>query len=640
MSKRTFKILIVGDELGLNHSLMNDLRQAGHQVVHCERQDDALEKLARDPVDFALVDCMLPGTINGVDFVVNVRMNPRLSSIKFILMSGIFTDKEFIKEAIEKTKAIKFIEKKMPFKASEVLNVIEAHSASAEELPPIRKQLYQIFAKDKVSSREKRKLIESLEEVNGYDLPFIYSLLVETRSSGYLNIYEKNGSVSGVSFSEGCIVGVDAEDKTTYLGEMLIQSGYATPAHVQRALTERTNQKIGSRLIGSNQLSPHAFDVILIEQMNIRLSRTVADHSVRVNFASAEVEKTEPNIDSEQLQFYLHDWIASKINTNWLKALYLVWSGNRIQTSPNFRDDHPALEMGLIQAVPGLVSKIMEGQTLSQIVESKHAPESAVYKALHFLLTKGLIIFGGKQAFLSVKDQFAALKKMWADVQSKSAYEIADMLGSENISDQGIEELLGTAPGPENAAAQNLWETLKKKLLEAGRHSNDSVGRAKFQEDSASRQAEARVKASQMMEEAKQKLGMNQFGPALLMLQEVQRLVPQMEGIHTLLAWAKIGQITPQKKASLMKEIEFELVQVSAEERYDALYPMVLGLFQKARGDLQNSKKNLERAIAMNSSLITARRELALVQNDIKKEGDLFGNVDFKGMVAGFFKRK
>ncbi|MBX3041577.1 MAG: response regulator transcription factor [Bdellovibrionaceae bacterium] len=639
MTASKFRILLLGDELGLSEQIMKAFQQDGHEVVHCVRPDEAQFELGRGTFQFLLVDCMLPGSVNGVDFVLNCKKSMNIGSMKFVLMSGIFTDKEFVKDAMSKTKAVAFVEKKAPFDVAPLVQVVKANAGPAE-MPPIRKQLYQIFAKEKVSNREKRKLIESLEEVNGFDLPFIYSLLVETRSSGYLNIYEKNGSVSGISISDGCIIGVDAEDRTTFLGEMLIQSGYAMPNHVQKALDERTNQKIGSRLINSNQLSPHAFDVILTEQMNIRLSRTVTDHVVKVNFAIADLEKTNPHIDSELLQYYLHDWIAAKIDTAWLKALYLMWSGNPILLSPTFKGDHPALEMGLVRALPDLLTRVREGGvTLSQLLESKKYPESAVYKALHFLLTKGLIVFGAKVAFASVAEQQVALKKIWADIQEKNPYEIIDMIGNENLQPEALAKFLGNAPSDPNSALGVLWNNLQKKIADATKVAQDPQGRVQFQEDAASKQAENKMKAGQRIEEAKQKLALNQYGPAMAILLDVQKQFPQIENIHLMLAWAKLGQIVPAKKPIMMKEIEFELVQVPAEERYDAHYPMVLGIFQKTKGDLAAAKKSLERAIAMNPSLLAARRELSQVESLLKKNNDLF-NVDLKQMVSGFFKKK
>lgn len=634
MSSEKIQILLLGDELGLAESIKEAFEKEGHAVYPTTRIEDAFEVLAKQKIEFIFVDCMLQGSTNGVDFVVQVRGKAPNAKFKFILMSGIFIDREFQKDALEKTGAIGFVEKKAPFQVAEVLKYLPKADAGGSAGPAPRKMLYQIFSKEKVSNREKRKIIESLEEVSGFDLPFIYSLLVETRSSGFLNIYGRDGEVSGITISQGHIVGVDVEDKTTYLGEMLIQSGYARPEHVQQALEEKSNQKLGNRLIRGNLISPHAFDLILMEQMNVRLSRTISDQMIRVNFASTEIEKTAPNIDAEQLQFYLHDWIASKITVSWLKSLYVMWGGNPIQFAPGFRDDNPAITVGLVRALPDLLKRIQEGVNLNQLLSDKRYPEAAVYKAVHFLLTKGLIVFGARSSFKSDAEQQASLRKLWADIQGKSPFEISDMLGAENLHGENLVTLLGPEPQDPAGATATLWTNLKNKLEESSRKSSDNDSREKFLSNNAQKESENRIRVAQKMDEAKQALGLNQFAKAHEALLEVQKLSPQADQLHLHMAWAKIGILDPAKKAAGLKEIEFELVQVSAEERYDAHYSLVLGLLHKAKGDLKGARKNFEKAIAMNSSLIVARRELASLDTANKQDGDIFGR------VAGLFRRK
>lgn len=623
----------------MGETMASAMEKAGHEVYPFTRVDDAMTAISQKKIDYMIVDCMLPGSQNGVDFVVNVRKNFPQNRSRFILMSAVFTDRDFVKEAMNRTKASAFIEKKSGMDFQQILSLLVQDDGPVEVMPA-RRILYGMFGKEKVSAREKRKILESLEEVSGFDLPFVYSLLVETKSSGYLNIYEKNGNVSGISISDGTIVTVDVEDRTTFLGEMLIQSGYVRPEHVQEALKERTNQKIGARLIRANQLSPHAFDLILTEQMNIRLSRTVTDQTIRINFATAEVEGSSQCIDSELLLSYLHDWIASKISTSWLKSLYMIWSGNIIVLSPAYKEDHPSLQMGLVRALPGLVDLLKSGKTLNQLLEHEGYKEAAVYKGLHFLLTRGMIIFGAKAAYKSDAEQQVALRKIWNDLQGKNSFEICDFLGSENLAGEGLLALLGASPADLQSPSGILWTNLRNKISEAARAGQDGQSRARFMQDSANKDAEAKLKASQRLEEARQKLSMNQFAPALTILQEVQKNFPQMEGLHLSMAWAKIGTITPERKGTMIKEIEFELVQISAEEKYDAHYPFVLGLFHRLKGDLLGAKKQLEKAVAMNSSLMAARRELSAVEAQVKKDKDLFGSVDLKGMVAGFFKKR
>lgn len=635
------KILILEDDETVGSALKEVFSRDGHEVFLASRPDDATTVISSTQLDFLFCDCLLP-QMTGLDFIQRTRQAYPQNRFKVILMSGIYTDKQFIQEASQKTNAVAFLRK--PFEMTDVLKLVKKEEAPKKEEASARKLLYQMFDNPKVTNRQKRKVIESVEEVSGFDLPFLYSLLVETKSSGYLNIYNADGSVSGISFCNGNIVGVDVDDKTTFLGEMLIQSGYATPADVQAALRDKNNRRIGNFLIQNNQLSPHAFDLILMEQMNIRLVRTIVDQKIRVNFASAEVDMTNPSIDADTLAFYLHDWIASKITVNWLKSLYMMWAGNVIVKSPTFRDDHPALQMSLIKSLDGLVGRLNNQVTLNQLLDVKGYNELAVYKAIHFLLTKGLVVFAQKSAFKSPQEQLNALKKIWADLDGKTGFQVVAYLDNSGVGSQGdmLQEFLtviGDEPADPTSEVHVLWSKVKKLVGEATSVAQDTNQIDQMRQANQRTEAEARLRAGSLMEEVKKSLQLNQFAKALETLNEITKLSPQIHQIHIYNSWAKLGApVDPARKMAMLKEVELELLQVPPDERYDALFPFVIGLFNKAKGDVVGARKSLEKSVAMDSSFIPARRELSMLSAQTKKQ-DVF-NMDLKEMVSGFFKKK
>ncbi len=637
------KILILEDDETLGLALKEIFSRDGHQVYLASRPDDATTVIATTPIDFLFCDCLLP-QMTGLDFVDRTRQNYPQSRFKVVLMSGIYTDKQFIQEASQKTQAIAFLRK--PFEMADALKlVVKKDEGPKKEEASARKLLYQMFANPKVTNRQKRKVIESIEEVSGFDLPFLYSLLVETKSSGYLNIYNSDGTVSGISFCNGNIVGVDVDDKTTFLGEMLIQSGYATPGDVQTALRDKNNRRIGNFLIQNNQLSPHAFDLILMEQMNIRLVRTIVDQKIRVNFASAEVDMTNPSIDADTLSFYLHDWIASKISVSWLKPLYIMWAGNVIVKSSAYREDHPALQMSLIKSLEGLSNRLNNQMSLNQLLDVKGYNELAVYKAIHFLLTKGLIVFAAKAAFASPQEQLNALKKIWAELEGKNGFQVVNYLESSMGSgnpDNMLEEfltLLGDEPIDMKSEAHGLWKKIKRVSEEASSMAHDTSKIDQFRQATQRSEAEGKMRAGTLLEEVKKSLHMNQYKKAMENLIEVTKLNPQAHQLHIYSSWAKLGMASdPAKKAALLKEVELELLQVPPDERYDVLFPFVIGLFNKTKGDMVGARKSFEKSMAMDSSFIPARRELSMLSAQSKKQ-DVF-NMDLKEMVSGFFKKK
>jgi DNA-binding response OmpR family regulator len=640
VSDNKSKILILEDDESLGTALKEVLSRAGHYVYMASRPDEAMSLVGAHNVDFVFVDCLLP-QMTGLDFVEKARQTYPSTKFKVILMSGIYSDKQFIQEALAKTQALSFLKK--PFDLEQVLKLVKSDSAPRKEESSARKLLYQMFANPTVTNRQKRKVIESIEEVSGFDLPFLYSLLAETKSSGYLNIYNADGTVSGISFCNGNIVGVDVDDRTTFLGEMLIQSGYATPIDVQTALRDKNTRRIGNYLIQNNQLSPHAFDIILTEQMNIRLVRTIVDHKIRVNFAATEVDMSNPSIDADTLSFFLHDWIASKISVSWLKSLYTMWQGNLIGKSPTYRDDHPALGMSLVKNLEGFTGKLNEQVTLNQLLEVKDYSEVAVYKALHFLLTKGLIVFAQKTSYANVQDQMKALKKMWTNFEGKDTYEVAAYLesivmagGSGEAVMSEFMTLIGEQPSEREPL--DLWHKLKNSAEEAVRVAKDSSKLEQMRQDSQRSEAEAKLRANNLMDEAKKSLQLNQFSRALTQLAEVSKLNPQSQHLHIYNSWAKMGGVDPAKKQFFVKDIELELLQVPPDERYEPVFLFVIGLFNKMKGDIMGAKKSFEKCMAMDPGFIPARREMSMLHQQNKKQ-DVF-NMDLKQVVSGFFKRR
>ncbi|MFP5519523.1 MAG: response regulator [Bdellovibrionia bacterium] len=648
MSNQSFKVLILEDDATLASAMSEAFQRAGHVPFVANRAEDALSTLSTNRIDFLFVDCLLPGTA-GPDAVLRIYEQFPASKFKVILMSGVFVDKSFVSEAVSKTKAEGFLQK--PFNiqdALKYLTVKEEVTLQASTNLNLRKKLYGIFSDPDITARKKRKVIEEIEEISGYDLPFVYSLLVETASSGNFFIYYPNKSVSSITFCQGHIVGVDIEDNTTFLGEMLIQSGYALPNDVQMALSMKKERRLGEYLIQANQLSPHAFEFILEEQMNLRLARTITSEKVKINFAAAETEMAHPNIDSEILLSFLHDWIASKIPTAWLKNLYINWSSNPIVLSKNFSEDHPALKMSLVETTDGLISEIKKESTLSKILSHKKFNEDAVYKALHFLLTRGLIVFKERESFKSRDEQLVALTNILSQIDGKTPFEIYQFIESSTVSagdpQQSLSEfvsILGEMPSDKDVDLYRVYNEIYRRATEAFSVAQDSQQRAVLAVASQKAEAEKKLKANALFEEGRKLLEKGSSQKALGLLSEAYALNPTAYQIHLMLAWAKVGLVEKeegQKKLIQLKDVEIEMTQVSPDEKYDSLFPFVMGLYSKARGDLNSAKRSFQKSIAIDSSFLPAKRELSLLESG-KGKGDLL-KMDLKDVVSGFFKKR
>lgn len=644
MSQNPAKILILEDDSSLSSGLEEAFKRAGHVVYTASRAEEAISKLRENKVDHIFVDCLLPGT-TGPDFVV--KLSTEFPTLKFrvILMSGVFTDKSFVNETTKRTRAIGFLQK--PFDLADALSFVKVQSESSINSVPTnnRKKLYGMFADSKMTARKKRKVIEEMEEISGYDLPFIYSLLVETNSSGTLFIYYPNKTVSSITFCNGHIVNVDIEDKTTYFGEMLIQSGYSTPEDVQAALNQKRERRIGQYLIQSNQLSPHAFDLILEEQMNLRLAKTINSEKLKVNFATSETDMAFPNIDSEALMGFLHDWIASKIPTSWLKTLFINWSGNQISLGSAFSEDHNALQMNLVKSCEGIVQQIKSGVTIAKLVESKRYTEDSLYKTIHFLLTRGLICFAERNDFQSEKDQVHSLLNIKAQIEDKSPFEVFQYVEATTMTTGEVSDimrefltLLGSQPTDSKSEVGRLWSEIYQKVNDSLAVAMDSKMRDSMQAAASKLSAEKKLKANSFFEDAKKHLHTNANKKALEAIQQAFALEPDGYQMRLYLAWAKLVNITEASKTVQLKEIEVELTQVPPDEKYDSVFPFVLGLFAKIRGDVNSARRSFQKSLAIDATYLPAKRELNLLEVTHRKQDIM--KMDLKDVVSGFFKRK
>jgi CheY-like chemotaxis protein len=639
-------VLIFEDDVSQAEALKAACTRMNFEAFTAKSADEAKEILKTKNIRHVFVDCLLPG-MSGVDFVQSIRGDYPDDRLDVILMSGIFTDAGFVKDSLRATQAVAFLKK--PFDILEAMKYVKVEDKGTDSIEILpRRALYSMFSREKVTVREKRKMIESLDEIHGYDLPFIYSLLIEAKMSGHLNIAAETGDVSGISFSQGAIVAVDIADQETFLGKLLIESGFVLPDDLNQVLNIKSSKKMGERLIQANVLSPHAFNIVMSSQMSIRLSRTIINSPVSINFVETDVEFTTPNVDSDSLLKFLHDWIAGKITLDWLKPHYLQWGSQKLELGPLFNESNLALSMPLITTLPDFLPTVTGGQSLNELIDQQKYPEEPFYKAVHFLLTKGLLVLKETKQARDPKDQGKQLKKIWVQFQGKNKLEVFDLMARmTNISESespkvypNFMKMIGEGSATEPAEVR----ACRKQIEQAAKEAHEffkSGGREKMKEEMAKNQVEMKLKAATQFEEAKNSLQRSQYAVALQLLDSAIAVDPLLDKSKILLAWAKLGLIESggSKPGLSLKDVQMDLMQVSPEDKYDALYSFVTGLYSRAAGDLLAAKKAFEKAVNMDSSMIVARRELTKTVGQSGPKKDML-NRDLKDLVSNFFGKK
>jgi len=622
----------------------------GYEAFATHESEKVVQYLNNNLISTLFVDCLLPG-LSGVDFIEKIRKKFPPAVLEVVLMSGLFKDASFERDALRATKAIGFLKK--PFDLEHALSFVKPTfnqvSSELENTVSPREALYGLFSKEKVSHRDKRKVIEALDEVHGFDLPYIYSLMVESKNSGHLNLVNSKNELSSVSFCMGNVIGVDIADNQSRLGSLLIESGYLLKEDLDTFLQIESSKKLGERLILGSVLSPHAFNIVLMNQMSIRLSRTINEAKYKINFVSTDVDLTEPHIDSQKMTYFLHDWITSKLTKEWLVNNYLQLGNQRLRKASQFTTDHSILSLPLMSHFSGVIDEITNGKTLSEIFENTKFSEEIILRAMHLLLCKGLLIFqvDAKVDQSMVQNRIRFLNKLFVQIDKKHPLEIYDVVKqltnfTENSTLKMIESLksmMGAEPEPSlQPEVYQLYIKILKIVDEMARVVGDNPKALK--EELERQELTKKMNSTQALEEIRQYLDRSMFPKALEVVNKIEGKYSHLEKIAVYKIWAKLGIAeTKENKSALLKEVETDFMQVPPEERFESIYHFVSGLKFKLLGDYINAKQSFEKATQIDSSSLAVKRELQNVQRIIDQKKDVL-NRDLKDLVSGFFKKK
>jgi len=117
----SIKILIVDDSITIRRIITNALKTIGFpETVEALDGKDALEKLASNEVHFIITDWNMP-EMNGLDFIKEVRSNPKYSSLPILMITTRGSEHDVI-EALQ-AKVNSYIVK--PFTPQELKEKIE-----------------------------------------------------------------------------------------------------------------------------------------------------------------------------------------------------------------------------------------------------------------------------------------------------------------------------------------------------------------------------------------------------------------------------------------------------------------------------------------------------------------------------------
>lgn len=325
MKRNHIRLLIVDDDATQGKALLEVFHRAGYQAVWCNSSAQALTTAGRQEFHGLLVDCLLP-KINGVDLVSEIKRKSQQTA-KVFMFSGVFKNRKFIKETLNRTGAVAYYTK--PLDLAEVLEQVD--EALADESTADDPPLLTLYSSEPLLAEELLTLMQTETTIHSAHLPILYKRLQQSDLCGELTLISGAGDLNTISFFNGQVFSVKTPDKDSYFGGLAVGYGFVSPEEVLEALKNPSTKRLGQKLIESLSLSPHAINVILEEQLALRLSQTVQSGVVSLQWTKRSFAKPEYTLNRDRFNTLLNDWTRSKITPEWIKANFALWGGYLLQ---------------------------------------------------------------------------------------------------------------------------------------------------------------------------------------------------------------------------------------------------------------------------------------------------------------------
>lgn len=640
------KILILEDDATLAGALAGAVKKAGYESVICSHPEEALQQLDKNSFKVVFIDCLLPQT-PGVEVAKSIRKNFDSKILPIVMMSGIFTDKQMMKDITQEVSALDFLKK--PFEVTEVLKFLEKDSVASND-ETLSKSIFSLPDRLGAAPAKRNEILQTITKIHGFELPILLSSMAGNACSGVIHLSDEKGELSKISFYKGNIVGVESPDTQSFLGKLLVANGWVMPEDLEMELSRPSEKKLGQRLIEENLISPHAVFDVMEKQMAFRLERMFHDKNYLVKYEDKVVESNDSaSIDAEEFYLLLDHWIRNYIPTAWLDQQMSLWNGYSVEFGPSHDPYRHEYEVACIGAVDSIIGSIESRNDLSILQKMYQDRLSAFHKAFYYMLCLRFILFTEKVQGMSEQEKIARLQKLWLEIKDLNLINTFLQLGGRrDMSREEVETLYnnfvrkslnGINNFEANSQQEQFYVSVKEKVAAAYNLFLDPQNVIKYEREQETGHATKRTQSQTKMEEAKKFLALGQYTTAAVLVNKAIEIYPNIDMASLFQVWCRVGMTARSKNiAKDLLEIDQMLLKISNEEKNSAIGCLVQGLVAKTKKDRVTARTFFEKALATDKGLIEARRELNKLPPPDKKSVDLLHG-DLGAVISNLFKK-
>lgn len=646
MKKSDINVLIIEDDKSMRESLSEAVKRRGYKVVAVGKPDEAESIVKIKPIHGLIVDVMLPGK-NGIDLVTKLKEN-LMDGVGVVFISGIYRDRSFAQEAIKRVEALEYFMK--PFNTDEMLSTLEKKLNEYVEVPKV--DLHSLLASPYASNRERRKALDHVEEMRGFDLPFVLCILMDAESSGHLNIVDDNQNIYGITIAKGALARVDSESTTLLTKKILIQHGFITELDLSELKSKKSSGDLIKSLVDEGLMSPHVPALIKSETIISELRKLLSSPNLKINFVlDRKIQAEADNIDLQAFSSHLHDMIDQNISLDWLKTFYSNWLGYPIKMGPVFAEYAQMAHLPILKRVPGMNELCKSEMTIEDLLAHfQKDKEEALYKALHFMMLRRMVVFEEIKKVKNFDEHVNRLKSMHSELANKNPVEIFKYFGlGDNPKANDVIRIYkefakshhpDTLPKSATAEVRNLNHDLFSRVTSAYEILSNEEKRTKYFNEVKQNEAEAQFKSDELVTAAAMALNRGRYAEAYPVTESA---IGYYKSERSLLHywWAKF-KVEGKMTAEEVVEIDRQLRAMSQGMRKSALWLFVNGLCKRFNGDIKGATTEYQKALAQEENFMDARRELALIKasEPTKQSTEDILTGDISVVMKNLFKKK
>ena len=461
-----------------------------------------------------------------------------------------------------------------------------------------RQDLYEIFGHSEYSLKKKKRIIDALDDIDGFELAFLISFILSVDITGHLNIISKDNEVIGVSFSRGFITHIDLPDKQTYFGTLMVELGFIQVKELEVALKE-ADIHIGQYFLKQKKVTQQQIDITFRKQMELRLTKLICDNIYNINFADAAETPLFIKITRKDYYEMCYTWLESRFTLKWLKEHFSLWEKDLVI----FLDGHTyiseALKKPMLLQLPDFNQEIRKGVSLRRLKNLYRDHEESFLKSLYFLTLIGVIIFKETPEV----EKVAKLQTIYFQLKDKKGNELAKALAElTRLPAHQAESVYLAFQKLITENADDDSQEYKNHLVKIGidflsQQSSEPYHEPVTKSNNTPRSQIEKNIANNAIALIQSDLLRGKYFEAFGQLKKTfvgNDLIPSMK---VYLLWAKVGHALNANLKVNLTNFENELADLTREDKDTAEFEYINAMLAKLKNDKKGSDLHFENAI-------------------------------------------